>query len=74
MSGSGVILVKSHRYFEIANVTIESNKCSGILALDSNIMINGTVTIKNNIGYSGGGMLICQNVDWCRQYIYLPPS
>ena len=68
LSGSGVILAKSHKYFEMENVTIDSNRCSGVLALDSNIMIKGTVTIRNNTGYSGGGMLICQNA-----ILYLEP-
>ena len=60
-SGSGVILVKSHKHVELTDIIIDSNNCSGILALDSNIVIGGTVTISNNIGYSGGGLLICQN-------------
>ena len=60
-SGSGVILVKSHKHIELTDIIIDSNNCSGILALDSNIVIGGTVTISNNIGYSGGGLLICQN-------------
>ena len=29
--------------------------------MDSNIVIGGTVTFSNNIGYSGRGLLICQN-------------
>ena len=61
MSGSGVILVKSHKHIELTDIIVDSNNCSGILALDSNIVVGGTVTISNNIGYSGGGLLICQN-------------
>ena len=68
LSGSGVILAKSHKYFAIINITIDSNHCSGVLALGSNVIIEGTVTIRNNIGYSGGGMLICQNA-----ILYLKP-
>ena len=68
LSGSGVILAKSHKYFAMINITIDSNQCSGLLALDSNIIIEGIVTIRNNTGYSGGGMLICQNA-----ILYLKP-
>ena len=38
-SGSGVILVKSHKHVELTDIIIDSNNCSGILALDSNIVI-----------------------------------
>ena len=68
LSGSGVILAKSHKYFAIENVIIDSNLCSGVLALDSNIVIQGTVNITNNTAYSGGSMLICQNA-----ILYLKP-
>ena len=59
-SGSGVIFAKSHKHLELENITIESNNRSGVLAMGSNIVISGNVTIRNNRGYSGGGMLLCQ--------------
>ena len=60
-SGIGVVYIKSNRFFNITNTAIFNNKATGILGMSSNIILSQNVTISNNIGSSGGGMLLCQN-------------
>ena len=60
-SGSGVIYIKTNRHAEIENTTIYGNQYSGIMLVDSNLVLSGSVEIYNNNGSSGGGMLFCSN-------------
>ena len=60
-SGTGVIFTKSNHYFQLINTTIFNNKVTGILGMSSNIILSGNITIVNNTGSSGGGLLLCQN-------------
>ena len=60
-SGSGVIYVKTNRHAEMENVAIYDNQYSGIVIVDSNLVLSGSVEICNNNGSSGGGMLFCSN-------------
>ena len=60
-SGIGVVYVKSNRLFNVTNTAIFNNKATGILGMSSNIILSHNVTISNNNGSSGGGMLLCQN-------------
>ena len=60
-SGSGVIYVKTNHHVALENVDIYNNLYSGIVVVDSNLIISGSVNIYNNNGSSGGGMLFCSN-------------
>ena len=60
-SGSGVIYIKTNRHAEIENIAIYGNQYSGIMIVDSNLVVSGSVDIYNNNGSSGGGMLFCSN-------------
>ena len=57
-TGTGVVYVKSNRFFNVTNTAIFHNKATGILGMTSNIILSRNVTISNN---SGGGMLLSQN-------------
>ena len=60
-SATGVVFLKSNHFFSITNTAIFHNKATGILGMSSNIILSQNVTISNNNGSSGGGMLLCQN-------------
>ena len=60
-SGNGVIFSKADTYFELVNANISNNNSSGILAIGSNIILSGNISIENNRASSGGGMLLCEN-------------
>ena len=60
-SGSGVIYIKTSHHVEIEDITIYGNQYSGIVIVDSNLVVSGSVDIYNNSGSSGGGMLFCSN-------------
>ena len=61
-SGTGVIFTKSNDYFELKNSIICDNNSTGVLAISSNIVASGDITITDNSGgSSGGGILLCQN-------------
>ena len=60
-SGTGAIFTKSNNYFQIKNTSVFNNKATGILGMSSNIILSGNITITNNTGSSGGGLLLCQN-------------
>ena len=60
-SGTGVIFTKSNHYFLLNNSVIFNNKVTGIVGMSSNIILSRNITIFNNTGSSGGGILLCQN-------------
>ena len=60
-SGSGVIYIKTSHHAAIENIIIYGNQYSGIVIVDSNLVVSGSVNIYNNNGSSGGGMLFCSN-------------
>ena len=60
-SGTGVIFVNSNLFFNLDGTTIFNNNATGLVGMNSNIVLSKNVTIVNNMGTSGGGMLLCQN-------------
>lgn len=60
-SGKGIIFLNSSPHVSLKNVSIHDNKCSGILGIRSNFLISGNVSICNNTGSSGGGILFCSD-------------
>lgn len=59
--GNSALLVNSNHYFALNNVSITGNGCSGIIAVSSNLILGGKVTLSHNLASSGGGMMLCQN-------------
>ena len=60
-SGTGAIFVNSNLYFQLSNTAIFNNYATGIVGMNSNIILSNNISIVNNHGTSGGGMLLCQN-------------
>ena len=60
-SGSGVIYIKTSHHTSIENIYVYNNQYSGIVIVDSNLVLSGSIEICNNNGSSGGGMLFCSN-------------
>ena len=60
-SGTGTIFTKSNHYFKLDNTAIFNNTATGLLGMSSNIILSHNITIVNNTGSSGGGLLLCQN-------------
>ena len=60
-SGTRAIFVNSNLFFQLNNTAIFSNNATGIVGMNSNIILSNNITIVSNHGTSGGGMLLCQN-------------
>ena len=58
---TAVIFVKTNPHFSLSDVYINGSNSSGILGLQSNLILSGNITISNNSAESGGGILLCQN-------------
>ena len=56
--GSAAIYVIGH--LTIANCTISHNNVTAISLIRSQVTFSGNITIKNNTGISGGGMILCE--------------
>ena len=60
-SGTGAIFTKSNHFFKIDNTSVFNNRATGLLGMSSNIILSRNISIVNNTGSSGGGLLLCQN-------------
>ena len=60
-AGTAVIFVKTNPYLKLSDITINGRNSSGILGLQSNLVLSGNIMISNNSAESGGGILLCQN-------------
>ena len=60
-SSSGVVMAIENPKLNIVNTTFESNDCSAIVAISSNVILAGSIDIKNNRASSGTGLFLCQN-------------
>lgn len=59
--GDAVIFIKASPYLGISKTNIVDNACSGLTAINSNVVLSDTINISNNTAYSGGGILLCDN-------------
>ena len=50
-------------------VFFANNSCTGIFSVNSNLVLWGDITLLNNTGYNGGGMVMCSN-----SAMYLAPN
>ena len=60
-AGTAVIFVKTNPHFNLSDIYINGSNSSGILGLQSNLVLSSNITISNNSAESGGGILLCQN-------------
>ena len=63
LSESSVILVSSVSYMEFEDVIVESNNCTGIKAVDSNLVFYGLNRISNNTAVTGAGLQLTNTVN-----------
>ena len=59
--GSGTIFVEENAHMVLNDCLIEDNNGTGIIAVHSNIVLEGSITIRNNHAYNGGGFVMCAN-------------
>ena len=59
--GCGTMYIAENGMTVIKNSNFLNNICSGIVAVQSTVVMNGSVSIKNNSGYNGGGIMLCAN-------------
>ena len=59
--GCGTLYVAENARTLITNSSFTYNKCSGITAVQSSIIMQGNIMIANNKAYNGGGMVLCAN-------------
>ena len=59
--GSATLYVEENAYLLLKDCSFWNNNCTGITAVHSNIEFQGDITLKNNRGYNGGGMVLCAN-------------
>ena len=61
LSGCGVILTDRNPSTSIGNSTFMKNTCTAITAINSNVILWGSTSIQENVGYNGGGMALYQS-------------
>ena len=59
--GSATLYVEENAFMLLKNCSFLNNSCTGITAVHSNIEFQGNITLRNNRGYNGGGMVFCAN-------------
>ena len=67
--GSGVLYVEENACTVLQDCEFLSNQCTGIAAVQSALVLRGSITLVNNTGYNGGGMVLCAN-----SIMYLSPD
>ena len=59
--GSGTLFVEGNAVTHLRDNVIAHNHCTGVVAVRSNLILEGNNTIAHNIGNNGGGILLCDN-------------
>ena len=59
--GSGAFYVEENAVTVLTDCYFAHNKCTGISAVHSNLVLQGNITILNNTAVNGGGMVMCAN-------------
>ena len=67
-SESSVVLVVNAPYLGINGITVNSNNCTGVLAIESTLVFFSTTRIWNNKALTGAGIRLCSS-----STIYLTP-
>ena len=56
---TGALFMEYARNITIENSKFVNNRCTGVVALGSNLLLHGKNMIYNNTGVKGGGMFFC---------------
>ena len=59
--GSGTIYVEESAVTNLRDNEVSHNKGTGVVAIRSNLVLEGSNTIFNNTGNNGGGLVLCDN-------------
>ena len=59
--GCGTLYIAESARTVLSNSNFSENNCSGIAAVQSFLIMKGSITIANNTAYNGGGLLLCAN-------------
>ena len=59
--GSAAFYVEEMSLTTLTDCLFADNNCTGITAVHSNLVLNGNISINNNTGLNGGGMVMCSN-------------
>ena len=69
-SGSGVVFITQNpSNTSFVDCIFENNTVTAIATINSYLIFSGTITIKNNTGIYGGGIVLCE-----RSYMFLTPK
>ena len=61
-SGSASLYIENFTgHFKIRNCTFRDNRVTAISIFQSSVSFKGNITISNNTGVKGGGMIICES-------------
>ena len=67
--GGGIIFFEQNSLAYFRDVEIVRNRCTGLVLVHSNAILEGTNIISNNTGNYGGGIVLCDN-----SFLYLQGS
>ena len=59
--GSGTLYVEENERVFLKDCLFENNNCTAITAVHSNLVLEGSITLRRNRAYNGGGMVMCAN-------------
>ena len=59
-SRNGVLYVQNIRSVTLNNCSFVNNMCTGIIAIQSSLLLRGYNLIRNHTGTRGGGMVFCE--------------
>ena len=59
--GSGTIYVEENAVTNLRDNEVSHNHGTGVVAIRSNLVLEGSNTIFNNMGNNGGGLVLCDN-------------
>ena len=69
-AGSGAVFIEQVQSSVIfTNCSFNKNKLSGIVLVQSNVILNGSINISGNSAINGGGILLCY-----QSFLYLMPN
>ena len=59
--GGGIIFIEQNSLTFFRDIVIDGNRCTGLVLVRSNVVLEGKNIISNNIGNYGGGIVLCDN-------------
>ena len=59
--GGGIVYIEQNSLTHFRDVEIDSNDCTGVVLIRSNVVLEGINIISRNVGNYGGGIVLCDN-------------